>query len=468
MSQNFDAIIIGGGPGGYVAAIRTAQLGKKVALVEKRRTLGGTCLNVGCIPSKALLEASEFFASLTEKSGAYGIELGKPIIDVMRMQKRKDDIVREVCSGVDFLMTKNKITRIHGHACIQSGGIVEVTGENGEKSIFSAAAILIATGSEPASLPGVVADGERIITSEHALALGKAPNRLVIIGAGIIGLELGSVWRRLGSAVTFIEALSGFLPGADRQVASAALRIFQKQGLEFLFEQKVEKINLLDGCAEVVFQDSRGEVKKMTADKVLVAVGRRAYTEGLGLEKAGISLDEGGKIPIRRPDYQTKAAGIYAIGDVIPGPMLAHRASDEGIAWAENLCGQSGEVNYTAIPYIVYTWPEIAWVGQSEDELKEKGADYKTGKSFFRANARSKTMLESEGMLKVICDRKSDRILGVHILGPRASDLLAEAVLAMEFGGASEDIARTMHAHPTLSEIFREAALAADGRAIHG
>jgi dihydrolipoamide dehydrogenase len=467
--KEFDVTIIGGGPGGYVAAIRSAQLGLKVAIIEKRKTLGGTCLNVGCIPSKALLDSSEQFHITKHKLSDHGIHVSDIQIDIAKMMERKNKVVSEVCEGVDFLMKKNKIERLIGFGKLVSQNQVEVSSDDGSKEIIQSKNIILATGSVPIDIPGFDVDGEHIITSDHAIALTKVPKKLVIIGAGVIGLELGSVWNRLGSEVIIIELMDRLLGTADKQMASYAKQTLEKQGLKFFFGHKVLKAEKKENQVIVSAENqSTKEVIEISSDVLMVSVGRRPYTDNLGAKELGIEFTERGRIKVKPNSFVTNIPNVYAIGDVIDGPMLAHKAEDEGIAVAEIIAGQAGHVNYTAIPWIVYTWPEIAWVGYGEEELKEKGIEYKVGKSIFRSNGRAKAMNEAEGLVKILSDKKTDKVLGVYIIGPRASDMIAEMAIAFEFGASAEDIARTCHAHPTLSEVIREAAMAVDKWSIHG
>jgi dihydrolipoamide dehydrogenase len=463
----YDLVVIGAGPGGYVAAIRAAQLGMKVACVEMRKTLGGTCLNVGCIPSKALLDSSEHFLHARTKLSKHGVMVGDVSLDLAAMQKRKDGVVRANVNGVAMLFRKNKIDQIHGKGRISGPGVVQVSGGDAGETTLKAGKILIATGSEPASLPFLPFDGKRVVSSTEALELAAVPRHLVVIGGGVIGLEMGSVWLRLGSKVTVIEFQDHLLGATDRQCAKEMLKILSKQGMEFRLSTKCLGADTKGEFIVVHAEDMTNSQKfGVECDVVLVATGRRPYTLGLGLENVGVTLDKQGRIPVSE-HYQTSAQGVYAIGDVIAGPMLAHKAEDEGIACAELMAGQKGHVYYDAIPNVVYTWPELASVGASEEELKERSVAYKTGSFPFLANGRARAMDETDGFVKVISDAKTDRVLGVHILGPRASDMIPEAVAVMEYGGSAEDIARTCHAHPTLSEVMREAALAVDQRALH-
>jgi dihydrolipoamide dehydrogenase len=462
MSDSFDLIIIGAGPGGYVCALRAAQLGMKVACVEKRATLGGTCLNIGCIPSKALLQSSENYNAVTHDFAAHGIEAGSVKLDLARMMARKNEVVTANVKGVEFLFRKNKVTWLKGEARIVAPGRVQVNNETHE-----AKHIVIATGSESMPVPGVDVDERLIVTSTGGLELDTVPKRLVVIGAGYIGLELGSVWRRLGSEVTVIEFLDRIVPGMDAEVAKSFERILARQGLKFLLGRKVTGARQgNDGVMLSVEPRDGGAAEEVKADVVLVAVGRRAFTDGLGLDAIGVERDERGRVKTD-PHYATNVSGVYAIGDVIAGPMLAHKAQDEGVAIAERLAGQAGHVNYQVIPGIVYTWPEVAAVGQTEDELKAAGVAYNIGKFPFTANGRARAMGDTDGFVKIIADKTTDRILGAHIIGPDGGTLIAELATAMEFGASAEDVGRICHAHPTLSEAVKEAALAADGRALH-
>lgn len=462
----YDLIIIGAGPGGYVCAIRASQLGMKVAMVEKRTTFGGTCLNVGCIPSKALLHASELYDEAGHSFGKMGIGV-EPKLDLAKMLTFKDEAVKGNTDGVAFLLRKNKVDHFHGTGRIKAPGIVEVTFMNGETQDVDAKSIVIATGSAVAKLPGVEIDEESVVSSTGALSLPKVPKRMLVIGAGVIGLELGSVWRRLGAEVTVVEYLDRILPGTDAEVAKTLQRILSKQGMIFKLGNKVTGIKK-NGAAQVVTVEPAqgGEAETIEADVVLVAIGRIPYTEGLGLGDAGVSLDKRGRVIVDE-HYQSSAPGIYAIGDVIQGPMLAHKAEDEGIAVAEILAGQAGHVNYGVIPVVVYTAPEMASVGKSEEELKADGVAYNVGKFPFTANGRAKANQQTDGFVKILADATTDRVLGVHIIGANASEMIAEGAVLMEFGGSAEDLARTCHPHPTLTEAVKEAALAVDKRAIH-
>lgn len=452
-----DLLVIGAGPGGYVAAIRAAQLGLNVACVEKEPALGGTCLRVGCIPSKALLESSELYEKAKHGLAIHGVKVAGAELDLAAMLKRKDQVVTTLTKGIDGLFKKNKITRYIGQAMITGPGKAKV----GENEI-AAKNVIIATGSKVAPLNGVVVDGERIVTSTEALSFTEVPKRLVVIGAGFIGLELGSVWRRLGSQVTVFEYLPRILPGMDDEIARDAQKLLEKQGLLFRLGRKVTAARV-EGNECVV--EAEGD-EPIRADRVLLAVGRIPNTGGLGLEKVGIKTDPRGRIQVDA-HFVTSAPGFYAIGDVIAGPMLAHKAEEEGVACVEHLVKGWGHVNYDTIPSVAYTHPEIASVGKTEEQLKEAGIAYKKGTFPFMANGRARSLGETDGKVKILADQKTDRILGVHIIGPRAGDLIAEAVAAMTFGASAEDLARTCHAHPTLPEALKEAALNVDGRAIH-
>ena len=462
----YDLVIIGSGPGGYVCAIRAAQLGMKVAVVEKDATFGGTCLNVGCIPSKALLHASELFEEAGGMLPRMGIGVGKPKLDLAAMMKFKDEGVDGNVKGVAYLFKKNKIDSFHGFGQIAGTGMVEVKGADRKTQMLDTKAIVIATGSDVARLRGIAIDEKRIVSSTGALVLDKVPPRLLIIGAGVIGLELGSVWRRLGSEVVVVEFLDRVLPGMDGEVCRQAQRLFEKQGIKFHLSSKVTAVDASNARLKAQVEPAAGgAAQAMEADVVLVAVGRVPYTEGLGLETVGVQKDNRSRVIVDR-HFSTHAPGIYAIGDVIAGPMLAHKAEDEGVAVAEILAGQAGHVNYDAIPNVVYTAPEIATVGKTEEELKAAGTAYKAGRFPFTANGSAKVNHQTDGFVKILADAGTDRVLGVHIVGADAGNMIAEAVLAMELGAAAEDIARTCHAHPTLSEAVKEAAMAVDQRAI--
>jgi dihydrolipoamide dehydrogenase len=469
--QSTDLLVIGAGPGGYVAAIRAAQLGMKVVVVDKRPIPGGTCLNVGCIPSKALLNSSQKYVEAKTHFENHGIDVDRVRLNLKKMLGHKENVVDELTRGIGFLFLKNGVTFIQGTAVIQAPGKVKVTMDNGEQMEWQARHILIATGSEPFIPKGIEVDEERIVTSTGALTLPKVPKHLVVIGAGYIGLELGSVWSRLGAGVTVVEYLDHPLPMMDRELATALHKSLSSQGLIFRLGHKIAKI--IKREKDIVLHihpshlETLEEPEVMTCDVVLLAMGRRPHTEGLGLANVGITLDERGYIPVRHPNYETVCQGVYAIGDVTPGPMLAHKAEEEGIAVAERLAGQAGHVNYKVIPAVVYTSPEVATVGKTEEELKEEGIAYSIGKFPFLANSRSKAVGDTTGFVKVLSDQRTDRILGVHIIGEVAGTMIAEAALAMEMGASSEDVARTCHAHPTHSEALKEAAMAAYGKPIH-
>jgi dihydrolipoamide dehydrogenase len=465
MSTPYDLIVIGTGPGGYVCAIRAAQLGLRTAVIEKRKTHGGTCANVGCIPSKALLHASELYHEASHGFAAFGIEVA-PKLNLATMMKHKQDTVDANVNGVAFLLKKNKVDAFTGTGTILSAGQVQVAAADGTTQTLATKAIVIATGSDVAQLPGVAIDEKKVVSSTGALTLDAVPEKLIVIGAGVIGLELGSVWQRLGSEVTVIEYLDRILPGMDSDVASGFQRILTKQGFKFHLASKVTKVVSDKSGSAVHFEPvAGGPSKDLFADVVLVATGRRPYTDGLGLEAAGVTLERG-RVVID-DHFATNVAGIYAIGDVVRGPMLAHKAEDEGVALAERLAGLAGHVNYNVIPGVVYTFPEVANVGKSEDELKQAGVAYKVGKFNFSANGRARANRTMDGFVKVIADATTDRVLGVHIIGAGAGDLIHEAAVLMEFGGSAEDLARTCHAHPTMSEAVKEAAMAVDKRAIH-
>jgi dihydrolipoamide dehydrogenase len=466
MAERYDLVVIGAGPGGYVAAIRAAQLGMHVACVDKRPALGGTCLNVGCIPSKALLDSSEYYALARTRFDRHGIHCAGLSLDLKEMLARKDQVVKGLTDGVAFLFKKNKIAFVHGTARLRGPGTVVVRGGGEEGIVLDARSVLIATGSEPAALPSLPFDGANIVSSTEALAFDKVPAHLIVVGGGYIGLELGSVWARLGAKVTVVEFLPRLLPQGDIEIAEGLRKALTKQGLTFHLDTKVTGA-ATQGGAVIVNANSKGKDVLFQGDKVLVAVGRKPYTAGLGLEEAGVALEERtGRVKVDER-YQTTVPGVYAIGDVIAGPMLAHKAEEEGVALVEQLAGYKTHVNYLTIPGIIYTFPEVASVGLTEEQAREKGGECKVGKFPFAANGRARALDEAEGFVKVVADARTDRVLGVHIFGPRASDLIAEAVTVMEFAGSAEDIARICHAHPTLSEAVREAALAVAGRSIH-
>jgi len=462
-AQQFDVLVIGSGPGGYVGAIRAGQLGLRTACVEKSPTLGGTCLNVGCIPSKALLDSSEWFAQAKEKFANHGVVCTNVSLDLPAMMRRKEKVVEGLTKGIEGLFKKNKVTRLQGQAHFRDSRTVSIAATDGSTQEVQARAIVIATGSEPISLPTVPFDGERIVSSTEALTFSQVPQHLVVIGGGAIGLELGSVWLRLGAKVTVVELLPRLVPGIDAQIASALQRSLTKQGFSFMLGAKVTQAAVNNGEVKLTVENDKKELTELKADRVLVAVGRKAYTAGLGAAEIGVAFDERGRVKVDN-HYQTNVPGVYAIGDAIFGPMLAHKAEEEGVALAELLAGKAGHVNYDVVPGIVYTWPEVASVGLSEEAAKASEILYKVGTFSFLANGRARCMDEAEGMVKVIADAKTDRLLGVHIVGPRASDIISEAVMAMEFGASAEDMARTMHGHPTLPEALREAALNVEKR----
>jgi len=483
--QIFDLIIIGAGPGGYVAAIRASQLGFKVAVVEKRKTLGGVCLNEGCIPSKALLDSSELFAVARDRFALHGIGIDPPRLDLEVMMRRKDEVVRKNTDGIAYLFKKNGIESMHGSARLagrdaanlhgvevalasnpQSAEVEQNKPESpGATQMLKAPRVLLATGSEALSLPGIPFDGQSVVTAREALCFDRLPEHLVVAGGGYIGLEMGSVWRRLGSRVTVMEMLPQILPNMDRQAADTIYRSLRKQGIQFKLETRISGVRRIGGKAMVQFNSGAGS-EEIDCDRLLVSVGRGPLLTGLGLEELGLKLDERGRVVIDS-DYQSSVSGIFAIGDIVPGPMLAHKAMEEGVACVERMAGQKSVVEYEFIPGIVYTWPECASVGQSEEQLKESGTPYRCGRFNFAALGRARCMDETEGFVKILAHSDTDRILGIHIVGPRASDLIAEAVIAMSFGGTARDIALTCHAHPTLSEAVKEAALDVHKEAIH-
>jgi dihydrolipoamide dehydrogenase len=464
MPDQYDVVIIGAGPGGYVAAIRAAQLGLKTTCIESRASLGGTCLNIGCIPSKALLQSSEKFAEAGHALAEHGVKVGEVGLDLGAMMGRKDKVVTTLTRGVEFLFRKNKVDWLKGKAHIVTPGQMVVTGADGAVQKIGATSIVIATGSESTRLPGIDIDEKRIVSSTGALSLDRVPERLTVIGGGYIGLELGSVWQRLGAKVTVVEVLDHIVPNMDRELGSALQRALTRAGLNFKLGAKV--VGIRDANDGLNLELDGAERQSLAADVVLVSIGRRPYTEGLGLENVGVALDQQGRVVVD-DGFATNVPGIYAIGDVIRGPMLAHKAEEEGIALAERLAGQKSRVDYDAIPAVIYTWPEVASVGKAEEELKAEAVPYRTGKFPFTANPRARTNGYTEGFVKVLAESETDRVLGIHIIGPDAGTLIAEAVLAKEFGASAEDVARTCHAHPTLSEALKEAALAVDGRAIH-
>ncbi len=465
MSENFDAVVIGGGPGGYVCAIRLSQLGLKTACIESRKTLGGTCLNIGCIPSKSLLNLSENFYKAKNFS-KLGIETGNVKLNLKKMMENKDKAVSVLTKGIEFLFKKNKVSIFYGNGKILSNNEIEIIDNQNNKKKILSKKIIISTGSEPVSLPGIDFDEEKIVSSTGALRLKSVPKKLLIVGGGYIGLEMGSVWSRLGSEVQVVEYLDHITPGMDKEISKEFLKILKKQGIKFNLETKVEKIQKTSSSVIVETKNKNGNKEKFNSDVVLISVGRKAFTKNLNLENLGIKLDEKKRIEVNK-NFQTNIPNIYAIGDVIRGPMLAHKAEEEGIAVAELIAGQSGHVNYDIIPGVVYTSPEVASVGKTEEQLKEKGVTYKIGKFPFMANSRAKAIDEAEGFVKILADSVTDKVLGVHIIGLHAGEMIAEMSVAMEFGASSEDIARTCHAHPTFSEAIKEAALSVDKRQIH-
>ncbi|AZZ59397.1 dihydrolipoyl dehydrogenase [Riemerella anatipestifer] len=466
MSQ-FDVTVIGSGPGGYVAAIRCAQLGFKTAIIEKYPTLGGTCLNVGCIPSKALLDSSEHFENAKHNFANHGIVINEPKADLARMIERKNEVVDQTTKGINFLMDKNKITVFEGVGSFETATKIKVTKNDGSTESIESKYTIIATGSKPSSLPFISLDKERIITSTEALNLKEIPKHLVVIGGGVIGLELGSVYKRLGSEVTVVEYLDKIIPGMDGSLSKELQKVLKKQGMKFMLSTAVSAVERKGDTVVVTAKDKKGEEVSVEGDYCLVSVGRRPYTDGLGLENAGVDLDERGRVKVN-DHLQTNVSNIYAIGDVVKGAMLAHKAEEEGVFVAETLAGQKPHINYNLIPGVVYTWPEVAGVGKTEEQLKEEGVSYKVGSFPMRALGRSRASGDIDGLIKVLADEKTDEILGVHMIGARAADMIAEAVVAMEFRASAEDISRISHAHPTFTEAIKEAALDATGkRALH-
>jgi dihydrolipoyl dehydrogenase len=463
--DSFDLVVLGAGPGGYVCAIRAAQLGLKTAIVEKEPSLGGTCLNVGCIPSKALLESSELVHAAHAEFAKHGITVGEVSVDLAKMMDRKRGIVKQLTDGIGMLMKKNKITVLRGRGVLRGAGKVAVEGADGTTEV-EAKSICLAMGSVPVELPFMKFDGKHVVSSTEALSFESVPKRMVVVGAGAVGLELGSVWRRLGAEVTVVEMLPTVTPFADTQSSKMLQRVLKAQGIEFRFEAKVTGAQVEGEQVQVSFETKDGKTETIACDRVLVSVGRKPCIDTAGLNEAGVTLERG-KVVID-DDFRTNLPGVYAIGDLVRGPMLAHKASEEGVAVAEIVAGKPGHVNYDAIPNVVYTHPELAQVGITEEEAKEKGIPYKVGKYFYKANGRAKSLGAEDGFVKLIAHAETDRLLGAHILGVRASELIGELVLGMEFQAAAEDIARTTHAHPTLSEIVKEAALAVDKMAIHG
>ena len=465
MSEKFQAVVIGGGPGGYVCAIRLAQLGLKTACIESRGTLGGTCLNVGCIPSKSLLNLSEEFHKVKNLSSK-GIEVGDVKLDLQKMMKNKDKAVTVLTKGVEFLLKKNKVSYFKGTGSFKSKNEILIKDEKGSENIIQSEKTIIATGSVPVSLPGIDIDEKIIVSSTGALKLEKVPSKMVVVGGGYIGLEMGSVWSRLGAEVHVVEFLDHITPGMDKEISNEFMKILKKQGMQFHMQNKVESINKSNSGATVITTDKDGNKNEFDCEVVLISVGRKPNTQGLNLEYVGVELDDRKRVKVDHT-YKTNVQDIYAIGDVIAGPMLAHKAEDEGIAVAENIVGQSGHVNYDTIPGVVYTTPEVASIGKTEEQLKELNIEYKIGKFSFMANSRAKAIDDAEGFVKILADKNTDKVLGAHIIGPHAGELIAEIGVAMEFGASSEDIARTCHAHPTFSEAVKEAALSVDKRAIH-
>jgi len=464
--KQYDVVVIGGGPGGYVAAIRAAQLGLKTACVEKRGALGGTCLNIGCIPSKALLQSSHKYEEAAHALALHGVKVQGVGLDLAAMMTRKDRVVSDLTKGVEFLFNKNKVAYVKGAGRFTRANRIAV-GSDGKDEGIEAKNFIIATGSEVMPLPGVEIDEQQIVSSTGALALPKVPGHLVVVGGGYIGLEMGSVWRRLGAKVTVVEFLDRIVPGMDGEVGKQLQRVLAKQGMTFRLSTKVIGAKKSKTGVTLTLEPAAGgTAESLEADIVLVAIGRRPYTNGLGLETAGVAIDNKGRVKTDA-HFRTNVAGIYAIGDVIAGPMLAHKAEEEGVAVAEILAGQAGHVNYETVPGIVYTWPEVATVGKTEEELKTAGIDYKSGKFPFTANSRARCNAETDGFVKILADAKTDRVLGAHVIGPEAGTIIHECVMAMEFGGSAEDIARAFHGHPTLNEAVKEAALAVAGRAIH-
>ena len=465
MPDKFQAVVIGGGPGGYVCAIRLAQLGLKTACIESRGSLGGTCLNVGCIPSKSLLNLSEEFHKVKNLSNK-GIEVGEVKLNLDKMMKSKDKAVTVLTKGVEFLLKKNKVTYYKGVGSFKSKNEISIIDTDNNETLIFSEKVIIATGSVPVALPGISFDEKIIVSSTGVLKLDKVPKKLMVVGGGYIGLEMGSVWSRLGSEVHVVEFLDHITPGMDKEISNEFMKILKKQGIKFHMQHKVEKITKKNSSAIVLTMDKDGNRKDFDCDVVLVSVGRKPNTEGLNLEKIGLNLDDKNRIQTDK-NFKTNLENIYAIGDVITGPMLAHKAEDEGIAVAENIAGQSGHVNYDTIPGVIYTTPEVASIGKTEEQLKESNIKYKIGKFSFMANSRAKAIDDTEGFVKILADEKTDKVLGAHLIGPHAGELIAEIGVAMEFGASSEDIARTCHAHPTFSEAVKEAALSVDKRAIH-
>jgi dihydrolipoamide dehydrogenase len=465
MAEKFQVVVIGGGPGGYVCAIRLAQLGLKTACIESRGSLGGTCLNVGCIPSKSLLNLSEEFHKVKNLSNK-GIEVGEVKLNLSKMMRSKDKAVTVLTKGVEFLLKKNRVTYFKGHGSFKSKNEIVIKDIDNKETTIIADKVVIATGSVPISLPGIDFDEKIILSSTGALKIENVPKKMIVVGGGYIGLEMGSVWSRLGTEVHVVEFLDHITPGMDKEISLEFMKVLKKQGIKFHMQHKVEKIEKINNGARVFTLDKDGSNKNFDCDIVLISVGRKPNTQGLNIKAAEIELDEKQRIKTDK-NFRTNQNNIYAIGDVISGPMLAHKAEDEGIAAAENIAGQSGHVNYDTIPGVVYTAPEVACIGKTEEQLKEKNIDYKIGKFSFMANSRAKAIDDTEGFVKILADAKTDKVLGAHLIGPHAGELIAEIGIAMEFGASAEDIARTCHAHPTFSEAVKEAALSVDKRAIH-
>jgi dihydrolipoamide dehydrogenase len=465
--EKFDVTVIGSGPGGYVAAIRCAQLGMKTAIIERYATLGGTCLNVGCIPSKALLDSSEHYHNATHNFKEHGIDVKDVKVNLAQMIKRKGDVVKQTCDGINFLMKKNKITVLTGHGSFLNKNTIEITSADGKKTQVESAKTIIATGSKPSSLPGIEIDKKRVITSTEALNLTEVPKHMVIIGGGVIGLELGSVYARLGAKISVVEFTDSLIGTMDKALGKELQKVLKKEGFEFYFNHKVTKVSSANNEVTITADNAKAEKVEFKGDYCLVSVGRKPYTDNLGLDKAGVKIDNRGKV--ETDDHlQTNVTGIYAIGDVVKGAMLAHKAEEEGVFVAETIAGQKPHVNYNLIPGVVYTWPEVASVGFTEEQLKEQGKKYKTGSFPFKASGRARASMDLDGFVKVLADETTDEILGVHIIGPRAADMIAEAVVAMEYRASAEDISRMSHAHPTFTEAIKEACLDATGkRALH-
>lgn len=465
--DKYDVVVIGSGPGGYVAAIRCAQLGMNTALIERYNTLGGTCLNVGCIPSKALLDSSEHYHNAAHTFPTHGIKIKDLKVDIEQMINRKSEVVKQTCDGIQFLMKKNKITVITGHASFKSANTIEIKSLEGKATQIEASKTIIATGSKPSSLPGIEIDKKRVITSTEALQLKEVPKHLIIIGGGVIGLELGSVYARLGAKVSVVEFTDSIIGAMDKALGKELLKSLKKLGFEFYFKHKVTGVASKGKDVTVTADNEKGEKVKLAGDYCLMSVGRRPYTDNLGLDKAGVKLDDRGRIDVN-DHLETNVKGIYAIGDVIKGAMLAHKAEEEGVYVAETIAGQKPHINYNLIPGVVYTWPEVAAVGYTEEQLKASGTKYKTGTFPFKASGRARASMDTDGFVKVLADEKTDEILGVHMIGPRAADMIAEAVVAMEYRASAEDVARMCHAHPTFTEALKEACLdATEKRAIH-